>query len=156
MRGEGRKEGRLAAGADLYMKMSRLLATGLRQRKLASRKWPYGIPPGPDPGPPPPTGPRKSSSMPELARRVHASTDGPPPMADELSPPIPLPLPLPAVAKVGDARSVPSWTSCPASPCSSRGSGSRFVGLELDRHHVPRRSSSSFTGILRLRNPSFF
>ena len=96
-------------GANLYMKMSRLLARGFRQRKQASKKWPRGSPPAPAPAPERPPPPREaatsSSSTPELTSRVHAAADAPPPpMANGLSllPSLPLmprapPPPLPAL-----------------------------------------------------------
>ena len=103
-RGSGSHGGGRAA--YLYMKMSRLLARGFRQRKQASKKWPCGSPPALAPARPPPPPPddaaTSSSSTPELTSRVHAAADAPPPpRANGLSrpppppPPPPPPLPLP-------------------------------------------------------------
>jgi hypothetical protein len=86
------------------MKMSPLLAIGLRQRKQASRKCPCGGGGGNStpalPRPAPATA-NSSSSTPELTSRVHAAVDAPPPPSayglSRLPEPPPLPIlpPLP-------------------------------------------------------------
>lgn len=117
---------RRQGGPNLYMKMSRLLARGFRQRKQASKKWPCGSPPAvaparPTPPPPPPDRATNSSSTPELTSRVHAAADAPPPpRANVLSrppvPPLPLrpPPPVPVLPAAPGAKSIGGGEGEPA------------------------------------------
>jgi hypothetical protein len=88
---------RPARRANLYMKMSRLLASGLPQRKQTSRKCPCGRNSTPALPPPAPTTPNSSSSTPELTNRVHAAVDAPPAPSVYVLSRLPEPPPLPVL-----------------------------------------------------------